>query len=167
MKVNFEYNEDGDVETVEMAGSGISAKILADFNFNPYFGVRATSGLEQFNVYGEGEEEVCDDQSDTKCSTEISFLTLDAVLRFIFVPGTFAPWAGAGFTLLFPSGSSTTALDEASITTTWAGLISLGFDLSLGKMAYVPFQFDYALFNNSENVATDLMALRLGVGFKF
>ncbi|MCB0394655.1 MAG: hypothetical protein KDD25_08850, partial [Bdellovibrionales bacterium] len=105
MTVALKTSDSGDTEDVVMTGNGVSTKIAADYNFTPSVGVRITSGLEMFNVYGEGKEEVCDDQSDTKCSTEISFFTIDAYLRWIFLPGTFAPWLGGGFSFLIPTTS--------------------------------------------------------------
>ncbi len=166
MDANLSYSSN-DKEAVSMTGSGVSVKILGDLKFSNYFGFRITTGLEQFNVYGEGEEDVCDDQTTTECTTEISFITLDGLLKVGLLNAPFGIWGGAGVGLLAPSSINTTALDESSITTTFAGYVALGFDIYAGDSLYFPFQFDYALFNNSADVATTIIAIRGGLAFQF
>jgi len=160
-------NAGNNSETVAMSGNGVSVKVAGDYEINEDFGVRATVGIEQFNAYGEADTNLCDDLTTTECASELSFITLDGLLKWKYMTGSFTGWLGAGGGLLFPAASDSNALDSESIATTSIIYGATGVDIALSKTMYIPIQIDYGIIPPSSDVATSIIGFRGGLMWKF
>ncbi|MCB0391833.1 MAG: hypothetical protein KDD58_11105 [Bdellovibrionales bacterium] len=150
---------------VDMSGSGFSGRLLFDYALWTSIWFRGMLGLENFAT--EGDQKICGANNDEVCDVEISYLALDLWGRYLFSTGTFRPWAGLGFNLLFPSSKASTAIDEESITSTSVFAGGLGFDWFFKNDMYIPVQFEYGMYPASETVKANYMALRFGVAIDF
>lgn len=148
---------------VNLSGTGFSVKALADFQVYEFLWFRGLAGLEQFNVGGENAP----DCNNSECTAEVNYLSLDLWGRAVLGTGSFRPWAGLGFTVLFPASKESTALDEDKIAATSTFNIGGGFDYFLSPTTFVPVQVDFALFPKSDDVVASSIAARVGFGTSF
>ncbi|MCB0357948.1 MAG: hypothetical protein KDD40_13115, partial [Bdellovibrionales bacterium] len=109
----------------------------------------------------------CGTNNDSACDVEISYLALDLWGRYVMTQGTFRPWVGIGFNLLFPSSKASTAIDEESITSTSVFAGGLGFDWFFKSDMYLPVQIEYGIYPSSDTVKANYLAARFGVGIDF
>lgn len=154
-----------ELETISMSGTGFSVKALVDYNFSSAFGVRLIAGMEQFSTTGTAKGAYCD--GSEKCKTNISYITLDALMRYAFVDSETKVWLGGGVGFWMPGSKSTNTLDANSIGTTSAVYGALGVDFSLGEDSFIPAQVDYALLPSSNEVAANAIAFRVGMAWRF
>lgn len=127
------------------------------------FSTRLFAGYHAFQV--SGTSSIC---SGGNCSVDISYLGLEALVRYAFVKK--ANWqfnAGAGLGFLFPITKSSNIVNTSKITTNQTLLISMGLDWKLGKNSFMPIQLDYALFPDNSTSSANQMILRLGYGKSF
>jgi hypothetical protein len=142
--------------TENLSGNGFSAKGVIDYPFSSYLEVRLLAGYESFSAKA------------NQFTTDISYLTLDAIGKFIVLPNSgFDPWIGGGIGFGIPFSKSTNVLAEDSIATSTLVYIAGGSDIAIGSDFSVPFQVDYALFLPASDVKTSILAVRLGAMMKF
>jgi hypothetical protein len=142
--------------TISLSGSGFSIKGAADITFSESIAVRLLAGYETFSA------------KNASWSTEISYVTLDALGRYLLMPqSTFSLWLGAGMGFAIPFSKSTNVLQEDSIATSTLLYVATGFDLKAGKTMYFPVQVDYAMFLPASDVKTTIIAVRGGVMMTF
>lgn len=165
MDVELQDNSGNARGSTSLSGNGFSAKGLVDYNlFSPVW-FRGTFGIEQFNTEGEN---LCGASPFTdKCVAEIMYLSMDLWGRYLFSEGSFRPWVGGGFSLMFPLSQTATALDESSITNTSVMSFGLGVDWFTSPTFYLPFSVEYGLLPSSDTVSANTIAIRLGAGFSF
>lgn len=149
------------VGTVDLSGTGFSAKGIYDYPLLPFLTFRALGGIEQFNVGGANNSEC-----GGECNAEITYLTLDFWGRFPLTSGATKVWIGGGFDLLFPLSKSATALDEASITNTSILGIGGGLDWPLSPKTYIPVQIEYGLYPSSDQVKAGAIMIRAGYAWR-
>ncbi len=85
-------------EKASLSGSGFSAKGLFDYEVFPQAWFRFTTGLEMFKVSGPAK---CGSGNSQTCDTNINYLTLDFMARYVFGSGMIRPWGGLFVGLLF------------------------------------------------------------------
>lgn len=144
--------------TVNLDGSGFSAKALYDYPLFSAISFRGMAGMEQFNVGG-ATNATCSGE----CKAEIMYLTIDFWGRYMFKSdGTFRPWAGVGGWLIFPMTKDSTAIKESSIDNSNIFAFGGGFDYYLSESTYLPVQIEYQMYPKSENVNATAIAIRGG-----
>ncbi len=149
--------------SLDQSGSGIGFKAFGDFNLLKSIGVRGQAGLEAFNV----ETEADIGNGNETLTTEISYMSIDVLIRYKFLDGKFSMWAAGGLGVLVPMSQTSGTLDEGSISSTSTFIGQLGLSLRVGKKMTIPLQFEYIYFPPSEQVSSTLIAIRTGIGFKF
>jgi hypothetical protein len=149
-------------DTVDLSGSGFSVKGLVDLHVFEWLSLRVLAGIEQLVVDGANDTEC-----GGACEVEITYLTGDFWARYMIFNGSIAPWAGAGFSLLFPLSKDATAISESSITN--SNLLSLGggIDWKLSDSSYIPLQIEYNLYPSTDSVKTNAITFRGGFGMAF
>jgi len=150
--------------TVDLSGSGFSVKGLYDYTLLEWLDFRFLGGLEQFNVGG-ASNSGCTGAGE--CNAEISYLSLDFWGRIPFDMGHLRPWAGAGFSLMFPLSKSSTALDQSSITNTSVLALGGGVDWLLGDGRYIPLQIEYGRYPTSDQVKASWINVRVGYAWAY
>ena len=149
--------------SLEQDGSGIGFKAYGDFNLLKGIGVRGQAGLEAFNV--ETEADIGNGTETLK--TEISYMSIDVLIRYKLLDGGFGLWVGGGLGVLVPMSQTSGTLDEGSISSTSTFIGQLGISIKAGSKMVIPLQFEYVYFPPSEQVTSSLIAVRTGIGFKF
>lgn len=166
MDVKLKNNDGTDRGSASLSGNGFSLKGFFDYDlFNPIW-FRSFFGIEQFSAEGGnncGEEPTFGEA----CNADIMYLSLDLWGRFVFLEGSFRPWVGGGFAIMFPLSESSTALNESSITNTSVLAAGLGFDYYTSPTFFIPFQLEYGLLPSSDTVEANIIAIRAGAGFSF
>ena len=155
----------GVTQDATMEGNGFSGRIFFDYPLWESIGFRGMLGIENFT--GESEDKICGASNDEICDIEISYISLDLWGRWLLMSGSFRPWLGVGFNLLFPSSKLSTAIEEDSITSTSVIAPGIGVDWYIKRNMYIPIQFEYGLFPSSESVSASYIAARLGVAFMY
>lgn len=139
-----------------MPGSGYSFKGFGDIPLSPKFGLIARSGIEQVNFSGSSQ------------TTSILYLSVDALLRYEFTTGSFAPYIAGGMGIHYPLSKSSTILDVSKISTTTIFFVPvIGFNIKLGKSTLLVASFEYGYFPPSNNVTTNLITGRIGLGWRY
>ncbi len=150
-------------KTVDLDGMAFSAKALFDYELFPQVWFRGLGGLEGLNVSGPTEVG-CQAKA---CSVSIYYLSVDFWARYAFSTGSFRPWAGAAFSLMFPATKDATALEDSSITNTSAISVGIGFDWFTSETFYIPIQIEYAMLPKSETVEASAIGARIGFALPF
>ncbi len=151
-------------ENLSMSGSGFSAKAFADMSIADELGLIARLGAETFNVTGKSKSGIC--AGSTSCKTEIMYLSADLLVRYNFSPGSINPYAAGGLGIYFPLTKKTNVLDETKIASTTIFFVTLGANIRLGSM-FIPIQVEYGLFPPSNEVSTNFITGRAGLGWEF
>ena len=164
MDVNVTDVNGNSLGTVNMSGTGFSAKALFDYELFPQIWFRGTSGLEQFNAEG---GTICGVASNEACNAKLMYLTFDLIGRYVFGKGGFRPWIGGGLGLLFPVTKDASAIDSASISTTNVMVVAGGFDWFTSPTFFIPVSVEYGLLPKSDEVEASWMAIRFGFAVPF
>ena len=154
---------------VKMPTSGSSGSLSgSSFNFGGLYqmhldgniSARIVGGFETLNVKG--------DTSIGSRKVDISYLGGEALVQYTFMRReSIDLWAGAGLGFLFAMSKSSDILEESKITTNQTIVGSLGIDYKLKGRAFIPIQFDYAIFPDNSSTSANQMILRFGYGWTF
>lgn len=162
--MNVDINSPTFTGTVGMKGNALSYKGLFDYRVFKQIWFRGTAGLQSFKGTGNSN---CGTAGTTQCNADINYLSFDFLGRYLFLNGRFRPWAGGGFSLLFPMSKTATALEASSITSTSLIEVAAGFDYSINPRMYVPFSIEYGMLPKSNDVDASWIAIRLGLAVPF
>jgi len=150
----------GAVETVSMTGNGFSFKAFADAPLAGGLGVMARAGMEMFNVSGKTT-------TGKALTTEIPFGTGDLMLRYRFLETGFAPFAAIGLGIHVPFSPTTNALKVDEIGPTTVFFFAGGANYDVSPKLYIHAIVEYGLFPPSNDVSTNMIAGRAGLGYRF
>lgn len=152
--------------SVDLSGSSFSVKAFYDMRLDGAISVRASTGYDSFVGSGTSGTAACSGSSS--CDVNIGYLGLDALVRYSFIESSYRVWAGAGLGFLLALSKSSNVLDTGKITTNQTILVSLGADIPVGKSgAFIPLQFDYALYPSNNTTSANQMIFRAGYGWSF
>ncbi len=151
-------------ESLSMSGMGFSGKAYADMSLSDTLGVIGRFGLETFKVTGQSRNTLCSNSTTTNCETSIMYVSGDLLFRYNFSPGTWNPYAAAGLGIYFPMSKKTNILDETKIASTTIFLVGGGVNWVLNDL-FIPISLEYGMFPPSNQVSTNFIALRGGVGW--
>ena len=160
---NMKIEPEGSNTSVDNSGSGIAVRLALDYHFTDFLKVRATAGIENFNVKGDASTAVCD--GTIKCETKISYLISEAFGQVYVSQDKYRPWVGAGLGLAMPSQSESNAIDEDSIAMTTIILVGAGLDIYVNVNHYIPVQFEYAILPSSETASANYFGIKAGYFF--
>lgn len=146
-------------ESISMTGIGYSFKIFADVPVSGNWGLGARLGGEQFSVSGTS--------TAGTVKTSIVYGTGDLLLRYAFSKGHLVPFAHIGLGLHLPMSKTSDTLDVQKISTTTVFFAGGGLNYDLNKKYYFTSLIEYGMFPPSTDVTTSLIAVRLGVGYRF
>jgi hypothetical protein len=164
MSVDIDNNNDGTSDkTASLDGMGFSAKGLFDYELFSQVWFRGLAGIEGLDASGSSEVG-CGGKA---CSVSIYYLAADLWGRFVFSEGSFRPWIGAAFSLMFPLSKDATALQDSSITNTSAISIGGGIDWFTSPTFYIPIQVEYSMLPKSETVEASAINARIGIAMPF
>ncbi len=149
---------------VSQSGSGYSGKAFGELPISGNLWFKARFGVSTFNVAGTAPAPVCTGPS-ANCSTSITYVSGDALIKYIFPFKSFGLFGQGGLGLYYPITKSSTALD--SIPAISVFLIDLGAEIKLSGTAFIPVYFEYGFFPPSTQVSTNFMGLVVGYGKNF
>lgn len=150
--------------TASTSGMSFSVKGLYDHRLFDRVWFRGLAGVEGFKSEGGNG---CGTSRTAVCSVDIMYLSADAIGRYLFSESSFRPWAGGGFSLMFPLSKSSNLLESSSITSTYALIFASGFDWQASPSFYIPVSVEYAMLPKSETVEASWIQVRAGVAFGF
>lgn len=151
-----------DDKTVDHTGTGINLSGLIDAPIRGNFWFRGLGGFQQYSLTSGENATLC---GTGECKIEINYLAFDLWGRYIFNPGHYQMWAGAGFGLYFSIGDDSTTIEANSTAQTI--LFGAGIDIYSSEKMSIPIQIDYSMFTNQEAVKASSINLKGGVAFKY
>ena len=153
---------------VDLTGSSFSLKGFYATKLDGAISVKGSVGYETFSAKGTISSGTCGDSNSADCNVDISYLGMDALIRYSFVDNSsFNFWAGGGLAFLFAIGKESNVLDTGKITSNQAIVGAIGFDYILSGGSYIPVEFDYNLFPDNNSTSASQMVLRVGYGWDF
>jgi outer membrane protein W len=144
---------------VPMTGSGYSLKAFADMPFSGGLGLIGRVGIEQFNLSGNST-------TMGAVATSIMYATADALVRWNMTDGSFVPYLAGGLGVHFPLSKSSGILNVSQISSTTVFFLDLGADYSMSDSTYLTFHAEYGYFPPSNNITTNFIEFRGGIGFR-
>lgn len=164
MSVDVDNNADSTADVTEsLSGMSFAGAGLFDYGFMPQLWFRGLAGLRGLKAEG-GTQVGC---SNSTCSVDIYYISVDLWGRFLFATENFRPWIGGGFSLMFPATKTTTALQSASVTNTSILALGGGFDWFVSPTLFIPFQIEYGMLPKSQTVEASQIMGRIGFGIPF
>ncbi|MCM2280637.1 MAG: hypothetical protein NDI61_02185 [Bdellovibrionaceae bacterium] len=154
-------------EDVSMAGNGLLAKVYADMALGESMGIIGRFGVEQFKVTGTSAGTLCASQTSTNCETSITYLSGDFLLRYTFNAGSLNPFVSGGLGIYFPLAKETNILDQTKIASTTIFLVGGGINWQFSDTMYIPIIAEYGIFPPSNQVTTNFMGVRAGLGWNW
>ncbi len=144
--------------TYSMSGMGFSAKGFGDMNISGGLGVIGRFGLEQLSLKGTAPGK--------DLNTSIMYVTGDLLLRYQFMQGaSFVPFVAGGMGIHFPMSKSSNALQDIPTMTVF--FFGAGVNYSMSDSMYLTAMGEYGMFPPSNDVATTLILVRGGLGYRF
>jgi hypothetical protein len=153
----------GTSESINMAGTGYSVKGFADLPILGNLSLTGRAGVEMFNVSGTSSLGLC--ANGSSCTTSITYIALDALMRYNFPLGGWTPFVEGGLGLHYPLAKTSNILGTVSATTVF--FAGAGANIKLSEKSYIPIVLEYGLFPPSPQVKTTLIALRAGYAVMF
>lgn len=154
-----------DTEEAKMSGSGFNILGFADIPYSGNLGFVGRGGFETFSVTGTSTKSYCSGGT-SNCSTKITYLTLDALVRYDFGTGNLVPFVAGGLGIYYPISKATTALSpDIGMSTVF--LADLGVKYYLSPTSYIPAIIEYGMFPPGPDVSTSIIAVRVGYGMSF
>ncbi|UXR63098.1 hypothetical protein EZJ49_08415 [Bdellovibrio bacteriovorus] len=151
--------------SVSLSGSSINASGFYQMNLDGNISARFLGGYETLVAKGTSSNVTC---SGTECSVDISYLGVEALVRYSYLRNTkFDAWVGGGLGFLFAIGKSSNVLNTSKISTNQTFVGSLGLDYHLNKKNFIPVQLDYAMYPDNNTSAANQIILRAGWGINF
>jgi hypothetical protein len=160
-------------QSVSMSGSGFSLKGFGNLPLSKNFGLAGRLGFETFKVSGtsngtnaNGGTGLCTGSNPTNCLTNVTYLTIDALVNYQFPLKGWTPFVELGLGIYYPLSKSTTAVNP-NITATTVFEFGVGANIKLNHNAFIPIVLEYGLFPPSSSVKTNDLAIRAGYGLLF
>lgn len=147
---------------IEMAGSSFSVRGFYQEQLDGRWGVRGSFGYDSMVASGNSTSTSC-----LKCEVNITYLGLDALVRYDITRGSYKLWGGLGLGFLYPMSKSSNALDTSKITINQTIIGSLGMDIGLSGGSFIPVELSYAMFPNTNTSSAKQMTIKIGYGFSF
>lgn len=144
--------------TISMSGSGFSLKAFADLPISGNLGAIGRVGLEKFSVKGtfpNGEP----------TATDITYLSADLLVRYNFLEGAIKVFPLAGLGIHYPISKTSGPLNVQQISATTIFFFGGGAQYKFSDNMYAVASAEYGLFPPSNDVKTNLIAVRGGVGW--
>jgi hypothetical protein len=152
---------------VDLKGNSFSLKGFYQTKLDGAVSVKGSLGYESFKASGAVDSGVCGTSTTKDCNVDISYLGMDALIRYSFYDKTFNFWAGGGLALLFAISKDSNVLDTGKITTNQAIVGSVGVDYPMSKTTFIPMQLDYNLFPDNSSTSANQIVIRVGYGMDF
>lgn len=146
--------------SANMSGSGFTVGGFYDYAFNSDFVGRGLASVDQFNVAGTASAAAC--TSSTNCDAKINYLSLYALGKWYPLQSKYRAWIGGGMGYLLALSKSSTALNEAQISTNQVFTIALGSDIQMSRKNYIPVSLEYNLFPASSTVKANMIVVKAG-----
>lgn len=154
--------------SVSLAGSSFELTGFYSMVLDKNISAKFSGGYKTLVANGTASSALCGNGTSTNCDVNISYLGIDALLRYtVWQNKTFDVWGGAGLGFLFALSKSSNVLDTSKITTNQTIEVALGADYNLNAQNYIPFQFTYALFPNNSTSSANQMIFSVGYGWNF
>lgn len=155
-------------EDIAQTGTGYAAKGFGEIAIAGNLWFQGRFGVETFNVAGSSVAPLCNGAggsgTSTACSTNITYVDGDALLKYNFPFKKFTPFIEFGLGLFFPVTKTSTAL--LSMPTISVFFIDGGADIQLNEKSYIPVYLEYGFFPPSNQVNTHYLGLMIGYGIR-
>lgn len=150
--------------TASTSGMSFSLMGLYDHRLFDKVWFRGIAGMETFKSSGGSQ---CGASQNQSCDVNITYLSANAIGRYLFSEDQVRSWIGGGVALMFPAAKDSNLLEDSSITSTYALIFTGGVDWQLSPNMYVPISIEYAMLPKSETVEASWIQLRLGMAVPF
>ena len=152
---------------VDLTGSSMSLKGFYQTKLDGAISVKGSVGYETFSAKGSISTGTCGSSGSTDCNVDISYLGMDALIRYSIIESDFHLWAGGGLAFLFALSKDSNVLDTGKITTNQAIVGAVGFDYNLSGGAFIPVELNYNLFPDNNSTSASQIVIRAGYGWDF
>lgn len=149
---------------VDLTGNSFSLKGFYTTKLDGAISVKGSAGYETFAAKGTIATGTCGSSNSQECNVDISYLGLDALIRYSFTENF---WAGGGLAFLFALSKDSNVLDTGKITTNQAIVGAVGYDYRLSGGAFVPLELNYNLFPDNNSTSASQIVIRAGYGWDF
>jgi hypothetical protein len=151
--------------SVDMAGSGMSLEGFYERQVAGSFQMLARGGYQTLKTKGTTTGGNC--QGSDNCSTEISYLGFDGLVKYSFFTSKITYWMAGGLGFSYAMSKTSNILDVSKISINQKILADLGLNWYLSRKSYIPIQLEYAMFPSNNVVSSSQMVVRLGYGQTF
>lgn len=149
--------------TAAQTGSSMAIKAILDYPLFGNFNLHGGLGAEMFSVSGTGENATTG-ATDVEVTTKITYLSIDALMRWNIMNSSTKFYLLGGAGLLHPLSKTSDTIDPGTITSLAVGEFGAGAEFRLGGYS-IPLEAVYLMFPDGETVKTSVISVRVGVYF--
>lgn len=153
----------GSTSSAAMTGSGVTAHLLTDVSILPEFWLRGQVGVQTLKVAATST--FCGSLENQQCQVSMTSISAELWGRYVFLPGDWNPWIGAGLNTLVPIAKEATALKLESITTTINFHFGAGVDYAIGPRLRIPVQVEYTMYLPNNRFSSSAYLVRGGLAY--
>jgi hypothetical protein len=149
--------------TASQSGQSIGIKGLLDYPLFSSISLYTALGVELFSVSGTGANATTG-ETNVGIETKITFLSLDALMRWNMNSGPTKFYLLGGGGILHPLSKSSDSINPSTITSLAVGEVGAGVEFKLGGFT-LPVDVVYYYFPPGDTVTTSLISFKVGVFF--
>lgn len=151
------------------SGTSLSYGLLLDYKWKKKLSIRTGLGLHNFSTEDSSNLQCIgsDGNPGAVCKIDLSYISIDAWLRYRLTEGKYNFWAGGGAKILIsPSSGGTTALNEDDLGTGFNPQIGGGLDYIISDKLYVPVWAQYSFAPPTDTVKSTSIGVYFGLAYR-
>lgn len=152
-----------DSGTASQSGTSIGIKGLLDYPLFSSISLHSALGVEMFSVSGTGENATTN-ETGVGIATKITFLSVDALMRWNMNSGPTKFYLLGGAGIMHPLSKSSDSINPSTITSLAVGEFGAGVEFKMGGLT-LPVDVTYYFFPPGDTVSTSVIAFKIGALF--
>jgi len=152
-------------ETVTMTGGNFGMAISADNALSDWLKTQSEINYEILDITGTAQFNSCDGKTSKNCTTKITYLGLQGLIRYDFIALDSSFWVGLGGAVKFLISKNSTALNIQGLTHSDSMTFATGVDFHLNNKNYLPVSLEYQYSMNTSVEVPEIRQINLVVGY--
>lgn len=154
------------VERINLKGTSSTYGLGLDYYTTDNFALRTELSSTTLKVNGSSTLFGCDSNTSTNCDANISFLSIGAILKYLFITESPRFHLRAGLDFLSASSKKSNFIKTNEVSSFQAFRVGLGIEINVAENFYIPLTLDYSSFPATNTVNTSKITITTGLSYE-